>query len=306
MMPEVKILVFTLSIKTLGTPQNVTDWPICIKVAVSVTHSFLTSQCSVLLSTATHQRKMKLIIATCLLVMIITITECKHEKRQVSQYCQDALSNTDSAAYKCLVEYASGTCTDECLTELVRYADECLGSEAAAEAYKMALEQACGNDTGFCQDALSNTDSAIYKCLVEYASGTCTDECLTELVRYADECLGSEAAAEAYKMALEQACGNDAGFCQDALSNTDSAVYKCLVKYASGTCTDECITELVKYADECLGSEAAAEAYKMALEDCPKNGGGDGDGSGDDATTVAATLFSTITALLVAMAAALN
>ena len=243
MMPEVKILVFTLSTKTLGTPQNVTDSLICIKVAVSVTHSFLTSHCSVLLSTATHQRKMKLIIATCLLVMIITITECKHKKRQLSEYCQDALTNTDSAVYKCLTEYASGTCTDECLTELVKYADECLGSEAAAEAYKMALEQACGND---------------------------------------------------------------AGFCQDALSNTDSAVYKCLVKYASGTCTDECITELVKYADECLGSEAAAEAYKMALEDCPKNGGGDDDGSGDDATTVAATLFSTITALLVAMAAALN
>ena len=74
------------------------------------------------------------------------------------------------------------------------------------------------------------------------------------------------------------------------------------MEYALGTCTDECITELVKYADECLGSEAAAEAYKTALEEACD----DDDGSGDDATTVAATLFSTLTALLVAMDAALN
>ena len=87
--------------------------------------------------------------------------------------------------------------------------------------------------------------------------------------------------------------------CQDATDVT-SDLYDCLVEYAKGSCTSDCKTLLEEYADDCLGSEAAAEAYKDTLDQVC--GGGDG----DDATTVAATLFSTFTALLVAMAAAIN
>ena len=155
-----------------------------------------------------------------------------------------------------------------------------------------------------CTD-LSNSGSDLFNCATDYATNPdsiCSGTCKDLLFKYADECLGTQAAADAYKEGINTVC--EPNVCSEA-TTPGSDLLNCIRSYATdpdSVCSGDCNDELLEYADECLG--VGADTYKDTLNTVCR-GKGDNGSAEDDATRMGATLFSTISALLVAVFAAL-
>ena len=172
---------------------------------------------------------MKVIFAACLLlVLTITSSECKHEKKQLPQICTD-VGTPGNEVYNCFIAVSSSSqdaCTPSCRDTLEEYADDCL--VGGADAFKAALATLCGNNTngGDCSDA-ATPGNELYDCFSAYAlqsDDACTASCLEVLGEYAEECTGgSQAAADAYEEALERFCDENGGGDGDDGSGGDAA-----------------------------------------------------------------------------------
>ena len=158
---------------------------------------------------------MKVIFAACLLlVLTITSSECKHEKKQLPQICTD-VGTPGNEVYNCFIAVSNvsqDACTTSCRDTLDDYADECL--VGGADAFKAAVATLCdpGPDNNTCTNAVTPGNEA-YECFTAYglqSDDACTASCLEVLGEYAEECTGgSQAAADAYEEALETFCGGD-------------------------------------------------------------------------------------------------
>ena len=146
---------------------------------------------------------MKLIIAACLLVLTITSTECKQDKRQFEEnICFDATDAT-TEIFACIADFSSGSslaCEENCRTLLDEYADECLFE--GADLFKTNVENLCNAEVNptlstsdLCMD-VSDPNSELAVCLLAFgqlSSTACEEECRSVLQDYADECLGTSA-----------------------------------------------------------------------------------------------------------------
>ena len=157
-----------------------------------------------------------------------------------------------------------------------------------------------------CTD-FSTPGSDLFNCATNYATNPdsiCSGTCKNLLFEYADDCLGTQAAADAYKEGIDNLCDREPDKCSEA-TTAGSDLFNCIRNYATdpdSVCSGDCKDELLEYADECLG--VVADTYKDTLNTVCR-GKGDNGSAEDDATRMGATLFSTISALLVAVLAAL-
>ena len=114
----------------------------------------------------------------------------------------------------------------------------------------------------------------------------CTDDCRTALTEYYDDCV--PAGADAFRTGYALLCENigcipdlELKACLDGFTTNSETV-----------CTDDCMTALTEYYDDCVST--GADAFKIAYALLCALGG-------SSATTVGATMFTTVSAVLVAV-----
>ena len=215
--------------------------------------------------------KSAVIAGVCLLAFTITTTDAVSKK-------QDCIPNLDLLA--CIDGYNANSdtvCTDDCMTALTGYYNNCVPT--GADAFRKGYALLCENI-----GCVPNSD--LLACIDGYTTNSetvCTDDCKTALTEYYDDCVS--AGGDAFRTGYALLCG----------CTPNSELQACLDGYTTNSetvCTDDCKTALTEYYDDCVpsGGDAFRTGYALLCTI-----------GGSSATTVGATMFTTVSAVLVAV-----
>ena len=131
--------------------------------------------------------KTTLIAGVCLLALTITTTDTLSKK-------QDCTPNLELQA--CLDGYNTNSetvCTDDCRTALTEYYDDCV--PLGADAFRTGYALLCENNIGCVQNLELQT--CLDGCTTN-SETACTDDCMTALTEYYDDCVST--GADAFKV----------------------------------------------------------------------------------------------------------